>query len=567
MAACLCGGIAALLTAGYALLVQPLLDDIFIRKDRSMLFTLPVALILLSFLRGLASYGQSCLWGYIGLKIVSTIRNKLYRHLILLPVGFHAKNATGALMTYILNDVNIIQIAVSTALKSLVQQPLTLIAMAGVLFYQNAKLAFLAVIVIPIFIVPLVRIGARLRKFALSGQEKIGSLSAHMQETLSGIRLIKAFGKEQFESARFEEKDKSYFIELRKSLILSEAATPLMETLSTMGVALLIWYAGIQVIGQTMTSGAFFSFLTASMLMYAPLKAMGWANNMLQQTMAASERIFAILDKKTEEGINQGKQVVSHSRGALTFQHLSFSYEDSPSHALAQIDLSIHPGTLVAFVGHSGAGKSSLINLIPRFYEPTEGSILLDGIGIADLTLESLRSQIGIVSQEVILFDETVAWNIAYGSNNIPSQDDVRKAAEAAFAHLFISKMQNGYDTVLQKGGTNLSGGERQRLAIARALLKNPPILILDEATSALDSESEFFIRKALTNLMKGRTTLVIAHRLSTVLNADCIVVMEKGRIIEMGRHGELIQKDGHYKRIYQMQFQQDDYLPSRIMD
>ena len=562
VAACFCGAMVALLTASYTLMMQPLLDDIFIRKDRNMLFLLPPALVLVSILRGVASYGQNYLWGTIGLRIVSDIRRDIYCRLVLLPVGFHARNATGSLMTYILNDVNMIQVAVSTVLKSLIQQPLTLLVLAGVIFYQNFKLALLAIVVIPLFIVPLVKIGGRLKQFALSGQEKIASLAAHIQETLSGVRLIKSFGKETFESDRFEKKNKNYMRELRSAMAISEAAPPLMETVSTIGVALLIGYAGLQVIGDTMTAGAFFSFLTASMLMYAPLKALGSAYNTLQQTIAASERIFALWEIKTEFEMNQGKREISNAQGALTFQKVSFSYEGSLSNVLVQIDLSIKPGTLVAFVGHSGAGKSSLINLIPRFYEPTEGSIQLDGIELSDLTLESLRNQIGIVSQEVVLFDETVEWNIAYGSN-IPSQDEIKKAAEAAFAHLFISKMQNGYDTIVEKGGTNLSGGERQRLAIARAILKNPPILILDEATSALDSESEFFVRKALTNLMKGRTTLVIAHRLSTVLNADCIVVMEKGRIIEIGRHEELFQKDGHYKRIYQMQFQQDESASS----
>ena len=553
VAACFCGAIVAALTAAYTLMMQPLLDDIFIRKDRAMLLLLPPILILVSFLRGLASYGQGFLWGTIGLKMVSDIRRDIYSRLVLLPIGFHAKNPTGSLMTYILNDVNLIQAAVATVLKNFIQQPLTLLALAGVIFYQNFRLALLAIVVIPLFVLPLVKIGTRLKRFALSGQEKIASLSSHIQETLAGIRLLKSFGKEQFESDRFKAKDKGYLIELRKAMAISELAAPLMETVSTAGVALLIGYAGLQVIGDTMTAGAFFSFLTASMLMYAPLKALGFAHNVFQQAMAASDRILSLWEIKTEVEIDQGKEL-SPLRGEVTFHDVSFAYDGSPVSALERINLSIRPGTMVAFVGHSGAGKSSLINLIPRFYEPTEGSISLDGIALPEIRIGALRSQIGMVSQDVILFDETVGWNIGYGSNS-PSQGDIVKAAEAAFAHLFISKMENGYETWLHKGGANLSGGERQRLAIARAILKNPPILILDEATSALDSESEFFVQKALTNLMKGRTTLVIAHRLSTVLRADCIVVMEKGRVVEMGRHEELLQRDGYYKRIYQMQF------------
>jgi subfamily B ATP-binding cassette protein MsbA len=554
-----CGAMVAGLTAVYTLLMQPLLDDIFIRRDKSMLLIIPPAIIALAFLKGLATYGQNYLWGIIGLKIVNDIREGLYRHLVLLPVGFHSRQATGALMTYILNDVNLIQSAVSTAIKSFIQQPLTLVALAGVILYQNFKLALLAIVVIPLFIVPLVRMGARLRKYAMAGQEKISALSAHLHETLAGIRIVKAFGKEQFESDRFKKKNQTYFRELKHALTIAEIATPLMETFSAVGVALLIWYAGFQVINQTMTAGSFFSFLTASMLMYAPLKTLGSANNMLQGALAAAHRIFDLWDQKNELDADPGRQEVTHVKGGLTFRDLSFTYAGAPVAALSHIDFAIKPGTMVAFIGHSGAGKSSLINLIPRFYEPTEGEIRLDGIPLSEIRLESLRRQIGIVSQEVVLFDETVGWNIGYGSAN-PSEEEIMKAAEAAFAHLFISKMQYGYETVIEKGGANLSGGERQRLAIARAILKNPPILILDEATSALDSESEFFVQKALANLMKDRTTLVIAHRLSTVLKADCIVVMEKGRIIEMGRHEELIQKDGHYNRVYQMQFGADGH-------
>jgi subfamily B ATP-binding cassette protein MsbA len=553
-----CGLIFALLTGAYAWLMKPLLDDLFIKKDRFMLGILPFAIIVLSLLKGLASYGQTTLWAYIGLKIVSDIREALYRHLILLPIGSHNKNATGNLMSYILNDVGLMQTAVSTVLKSLVSQPLTLVALAGVILYQNAKLALLAIIVVPLFIIPLAKIGMRLREYATSGQEKIGEMSSHLQETLSGIRVVKAFGKETFESDRFKKKNRAYFKEIVRAITVSEIATPLMETTGAIGVAMIIWYAGFQVINSTMTAGEFFSFLTAIMLMYGPLKVLASANNMLQQAIAGSERVFAVLDERNEVQQDSGKREIGVAAGKLAFHDVSFSYHGGTSPALTKINFKVGAGSTVALVGHSGAGKSTIANLLPRFYEPTSGVISLDGIPISEIRLASLRNQIGIVSQEVVLFNETIAWNIGYGSAASASQEEIMKAAELAYAHLFISKMGKGYETCIEKGGVNLSGGERQRLAIARALLKNPPILILDEATSALDSESEFFVQKALGNLMKNRTTVVIAHRLSTVLKADCIIVMEQGSIIEMGRHEELIKKDGPYKKIYLMQFKQE---------
>jgi subfamily B ATP-binding cassette protein MsbA len=548
-----CGAAFALLSASYAWLMQPLLDDLFIRKDRAMLMLVPLAIIVVALFKGLASYGQNYLWQAIGLKVVRDIRESLYHHLVLLPIPSHSKASTGVLMSYVLNDVNLLQTAASTVFKNLVSQPLTLIALAGIIFYQNAILALLAIVVVPLFIVPLSKIGARLKDFAHAGQEKIGAVSAHLQETLSGIRVVKSFGKEHFESDRFAKKNRDYFHEILRATAIAEIAPPLMETMGAIGVALIIWYAGLQVINETMTTGQFFSFLTATMLMYGPLKILASANNTLQQAIAAAERVFAVLDEKNEEQLDEGLQKPSMIAGALSFQKVSFSYNNASS-ALLNIDLHVKSGTTIALVGHSGAGKSTLANLIPRFYQPTEGLILLDDVPINEIKLESLRSLIGMVSQEVILFDETVAWNIGYGKKDA-SMEEITRAAEAAYAHLFIGKMKEGYNTMIEKGGANLSGGERQRLAIARALLKNPPILILDEATSALDSESEFFVQKALSNLMKNRTTIVIAHRLSTVLNADCIVVMEQGRIIEMGRHAELIAQQGHYQKIYRMQW------------
>jgi subfamily B ATP-binding cassette protein MsbA len=551
-----CSAMVSLLTAAYAWLVQPVVNDVFIRKDGFMLKILPVAIILVAFLKGLFNYGQAYLVRYVGSRIIAGIRRDLYHHIVLLPIGFHAKNATGKLMSRVINDVGIMQTAVSTVVKDLFQQSLTMVALTGVIFYQNWQLGLMAILAMPLATYPLIRVGRRLRKVARSGQEKIGDLTGILQETFAGIRIVKAFGREDFETERFDKKNMTYFKNVMRAASVSELTSPMMETLGSVGAAAIIWYGGYQVITDQMDAGAFFSFMTAAMLMYAPMKGLSSANNTLQQALAAAERVFTILDQKNERELDAGRRMAPTLRGEIEFRNVSFQYDGIRSAALSDINLKARPGEVIALVGSSGAGKTTLVNMIPRFYEPQSGTILIDGIPIQEVNLGSLRSQIGIVSQEVVLFDDTVRWNIAYGLDHVPDEEIVR-AAEAAYAHLFIGKMPKGYDTVLEKGGANLSGGERQRLAIARALLKNPPILILDEATSALDAESEFIVQKALVNLMKNRTTFVIAHRLSTVQRATCILVVDQGRIVEMGRHEELMRRDGPYRKVYQMQFQE----------
>lgn len=554
IAACFCALMAAGFTATYAWLVRPVLDDIFIKKDRFMLTMLPGIIFAIAILKGLFTYGQSYLMRYVGNRIISDIRKKLYHHIILLPAGYHSKNATGKLISRIINDVGLMQNAVSTIVKDIFQQSITLIALTGVIFYQDWKLACFASLAIPLTIYPLIRLGKRLRRIAHKGQEKVGDLTSILQETFAGIRIVKAFGKEDFETDRFSVRNQNYFKNVMKATAVSEMTAPIIETISSLGAAAIIGYGGYQVIQDQMTPGTFFSFMTASMMMYAPLRILSSANNTLQQALAAAERVFATWDEKNERELDRGTKILQPIRGSVEFQEVSFSYDGTELPALSNISFKANPGDLIALVGSSGAGKTTLVNLIPRFFAPSQGRILIDGVPIQEITLGSLRSQIGIVGQEVVLFDDTVRWNIAYGSEAVPEQKVV-EAAEAAYAHLFIGKMPEGYHTRIEKGGANLSGGERQRIAIARALLKDPPILILDEATSALDAESEFIVRKALMGLMKDRTTFVIAHRLSTIQKATCILVIDQGRIVEMGRHDELIQREGPYKRVYQMQF------------
>ncbi len=555
--AVVCGGVTALLAAAHAWLVKPVLDRLFIEKDPVMLVVIPVAIFGIALLKGLSGYAHTYLVRFVGTRIIEEIQNQLYRHVILLPIRYHAKNTTGGLISHIFYDTHMMQAAFSSVIKDLVQQSLTLVALTGVLFYQNAALAGIALLGVPLLIWPLVRFGKRLKRLAQGTQEQAGNIMSVLQETLAHVRVVKAFGQEAFEAHRFQEQNRHFYRKVIRAMSISEVSRPLIETISSLGIAGIIWYGGGQIFAGAMTPGEFFSFMAATMMMYGPVKGLSAAGHLLQQAAAAAERIFATLDTPSEPMCDSGVRVISTLSGAVTFQNVSFGYDKTGPRVLSDICLSVAPGDTLALVGHSGAGKSTLVNLIPRFYEADAGEICMDGIPIRKITLASLRNQIGIVSQEVALFDATIRRNIAYGC---PGATDaqVEAAAEAAYAHLFIGKMARGYDTLLEKGGSNLSGGERQRLAIARAILKNPPLLILDEATSALDTESEFIVRKAIMNLVNNRTTFVIAHRLSTIVRATCIVVMDQGRIVEMGRHEDLMRREGCYRKIYQMQFKDD---------
>ncbi len=558
VAASLCAAAVSGLTATQAWLVKPVLDGIFINKDAWLLQVLPIAIVGVSLFKGLFNYVQAYLMSYAGNRVIKNIRDGLYRHLVLMPVGFYTRHSTGELISRVLNDVGIMQMAVSSVVKNIFQQILTLIALTVVVFYQNWRMAIIAVLVIPLAYYPIMRLGRRLRKISRSGQEKIADLSSSLQETFSGIRAVKAFGMEEFEAERFKEKGQRYLKTVMKSVRLSEGISPLMELIGSLGIALIVWYGGSQVFHNQMTTGAFFSFMGACWLMYAPLRNLSTANNTLQQTLAAAERVFEILDAETEQVHERAERELPTVCHEIEFKNVSFRYEGTRTETLSNINLKIKVGEVLAIVGSSGSGKTSLVNLLPRFYHPTEGVILMDGIDIQQVRLDSLRRQIGIVSQEIFLFDDTVRNNIAYGLKE-KNLDEITETAKAAYAHSFIMKMPQGYDTQIGERGVKLSGGEKQRLAIARALLKNPPILILDEATSSLDTESEYMVQQALANLMKGRTTFVIAHRLSTVQNAHRIVVIEQGRIVEMDRHEELLKANGVYRRLYQMQFKDEE--------
>ncbi|HEY3196785.1 MAG TPA: lipid A export permease/ATP-binding protein MsbA [Nitrospirales bacterium] len=558
LAAGLCSSVVAGLTGAYAWLVKPALDEVFINRNGTWLMLLPVALMLVSVLKGLAGYGQAYLMIYVGSRVVTDIRQQLFGHLMRLPITFHLKNPSSRMMSRVINDVNWIQNAVSSVLKDLFQQSLTFLVLMGVIFYQHWQLSLLAIVAIPLSVYPMIRFGNRLRRIATSGQERTADMSLALQETLTGIRIVKGFTQEAAESQRFARFNEAYFRTNMKSTQVSAITSPVLEAVGVMGVAGIIWYGGSQVIGGTMTPGTFFSFLTAVFLMYTPIKRLASANNTIQQALSAAERVFSVVDVPTEAALDTGQREFDGVKTGIELRAVSFQYDGADTPALSEITLAIQAGELLALVGSSGAGKTSLVNLIPRFYEPSSGAILIDGVDIREIRLSALRRRIGIVSQETLLFDDCVRNNIAYG-NDMATAEAVVEAAKAAFAHDFIVRLPNGYDTLIGENGVKLSGGERQRLAIARALLRNPPILILDEATSSLDNESERMVQMALANLMTGRTTFVIAHRLSTVQRADRIVVLERGRVAEIGRHEDLLAAHGIYKRLYQMQFHDED--------
>jgi len=551
----LCMVIAGALTSSQAVLVKPVLDDIFLAKNPASLKWLPLAVILIFLVKGVCNYIQTVLMNFIGLRIVTDLRNRLYEQIQKQSLSFFAQHPTGLLMSRITNDVASIQNAVSDVVTSIVKDSFTIVALICVIFYTDWKLAFIAMVIFPLTIYPISQFGRKIRKVTTSTQITMATLSSLLQETISGTRIVKAFGMEKYENKRFAGENERFFKLNMKAVSVKALSHPLMEFLGGLGIAAVIFYGGYNVLEGNSTPGTFFSFLTAVLMLYEPVKRLTNVNNTINQGIAGAERVFSIVDLVPDiEDKPDAVDLPPIQRG-IDIENVTFRYEKTP--VLKNIRLSIKAGEVVAFVGMSGGGKTSLINLIPRFYDVSDGRVLIDGLDIRDVSMQSLRRQIAIVTQQTILFNDTVKNNIAYGSFE-KRDEDIISAAKAANAHDFIMRMPNGYDTNIGELGTKISGGEKQRLSIARAILKNAPILILDEATSSLDTEAEIEVQEALDNLMKGKTTLMIAHRLSTIRNADRIIVLVNGEIVEQGDHETLMKKQGEYFRLYNLQFKDE---------
>lgn len=542
-------GVAAM-TALSALIIKNVLDDVFIAGDRRMLLLIPVAIIVIYIFKGIFRFVRTYVMSWAGLKMVRDIRNELYEHMHRMSMSFFTETPTGVLMSRVTYDVGMMQMAITEALVGAFRDVFTILGLAIVVFYRNAQLGMIALVGFPLAFYPLVRFGRRMKKASRRSQEQMGNLSKLMQERISGASLIKASGTEAKELDEFKRENEKLVRSFLKIERVKALSNPVMEFIGAASVAFIIWIGGLTVINGKMTIGEFFSFLAALMMLYEPVKHITSVNNVIQQGLAAAERVFEILDISPEIADAPDAVDIPESSGHIAFREVSFRY--GKEWVLRDIDLDIPSGTKLAIVGASGGGKTTLVNLIPRFYDVTEGKITLDGYDVRRVTQKSLRKQISIVSQEVVLFNDTIGNNICYGMNDV-SQADLEEALQAAYALDFVKSLPDGYDTVIGERGARLSGGQRQRISIARALLKNSPILILDEATSSLDTESEHLVQKALANLVRGRTTLTIAHRISTVKDADRIIVISNGRIVELGQHQELIDLGGEYSRLYSL--------------
>ncbi|MEQ9327100.1 MAG: ABC transporter transmembrane domain-containing protein [Rhodospirillales bacterium] len=543
-------------TGSVALLMEQVVDQVFAAGRADALWLVAGAVVAVFIVKGTSNYMQARIMAFVGLQIIANIQTQLYRHVIGLDLAFFHGSGAGRLITRFTNDVTLIRTVVSNGLTALGKDLMSAVFLIGVMFYQDWKLAFIATVVLPIAIRPIARLGKRMRRVTANTQAEFGEFSNILNQTFQGVRHVKAYAMEEYESTRIDAVVNRIFEMTFKSTRLRAAVSPLMETLGGIAVAIIVVYGGNMVIAGETTAGKFFSFITALLLAYEPMKRLANIKMNFEEGLAAAERVFSVLDHKATIVDAPEATELEVSGGQVTFENVVFRYGEDIT-ALDDLSLTVPAGKTAALVGMSGAGKSTILNLIPRFYDIERGRILIDGQDVKSVSLQSLRSAIGLVSQEITLFDDTIRGNIAYGKPDA-TEDEIREAARQAAALDFILEQEHGFDTPVGENGIKLSGGQRQRIAIARAMLKNAPILLLDEATSALDTESERFVQAALENLMRDRTTLVIAHRLSTVIDADIIFVVDRGRVAEQGSHDELLAKDGIYARLYAMQFAEE---------
>jgi len=554
-----CMVILAACTAGLAWVLQPALDHA-LSGNQEYIYLIPLAVIGIYVVKGAAYFGQGYTMGYIGQHVIYDLRNLIYQRLTEQSLDFFVHRKTGELLARISYDVSLVQAAVSTSVTALMRDSVSIVFLLAVVLYQDWLLALIAVLVFPAVVYPIIRFGKKMRSASFDGQVSMGQLSSLVEETVSGIRVVKAFGMEAYEYKRFTALTGDFLKHQLRVFKVHALSFPIMELLAGFGIAGVLFYGGLRVASGETTAGTLMSFLAALIMLYEPVKRLSRANNEIQQGLAASERIFEILDEPVAVEDVAAAKVLPPFSDSIRFDHVSLQYPGAEALVLDNISFQVNAGEVVAMVGRSGAGKTSMVNLVPRFMDATAGTILIDQLNVRELSQVSLRDQISLVTQEVILFNDSVINNIAYGHDEI-DREKVEAIAMAANAHDFIMKLPQGYDTLIGERGVILSGGQRQRLSLARALLKDAPILILDEATSSLDTESERLVQQAIDRLMKGRTVIVIAHRLSTIRHADRIIVLDDGKIIQSGRHEELLKEGGLYSELYHMQFEPQETI------
>jgi ATP-binding cassette, subfamily B, bacterial MsbA len=540
-----------------AKLIEPVINYIFVNKKKNLLYVLSLAIIAVFFTKNLSDYGRYYLMADIGQKIIKDIRNLLYSHIQSLSLRYFVRTPTGILMSRITNDVNMVQASVTSAVTSFVKDSFTVVGLIGYVFYLDWKLAAVAALTFPAVVILMNRLRKKIKRYAKRSMEVMGDINTVLDEAISGVRIVKAFGMEEYENARFAEYNHKYYRNWMKRLRIRGIASPLMEFLGGCAAAAIVVMGGSRVIDAQMTVGQFFSFMGALFMLYQPIKKLNEVSIEIQEGVTAAKRIFDVIDEKPDMDEKPDAKDLGISKGVVEYRDVTFSY-DGVEYALKDISFKAPKGAKIAFVGESGAGKTTIANLLPRFYDVNSGTITIDGYDIRDLTIKSLRANIAMVEQKNILFNDTIRANIAYGSQDAPLETII-EAAKAANAHDFIMEMPEAYDTIAGEAGVRLSGGQMQRICIARAIMKNAPILVLDEATSALDTESEIEVHAALDRLMENRTTFIIAHRLSTIQGVDRIIALNSGVVVEEGTHEELLAKDGYYTRLYNLQFGPDD--------
>ena len=553
LAALICTGIASGCTAYLPWVIKDMVDQVLRDKDTAMLNYIVISIIVVFIIRGISYYGQSYLMNYVGQRVIIDIRKAVFEKLQRLSLSFYDKHKTGTIMSYVTNDVNALQSAMVENVVEMFTESVILIVSIVMMLYLDWRLFLVTFATFPIVLLFIDSFGKRIRKSGSRIQEAAADITSVLQEVASSPRVIKSFVREGYEIGRFDKENMNNFRANMKYAQLSSTLTPTIEFVAAVGVSIILWYGGNSVIDGTITAGSLVAFLTYAVNISNPIKRLSRVIGNIQKALAAAQRVFDVLDLPETIQNAPDAKLLPQVKGDVRFNDVSFEY-NTGEEVLSHVTFEVKPGEMIAFVGPSGAGKSTVASLLPRFYDVTSGSISIDGKDIREVTLNSLREQVGIVPQETVLFNGTVYDNILYGRLDA-TPEEVEAAAKAANAHNFIMGLPEGYQTMLGDRGVNISGGQRQRISIARAILKNPQILILDEATSALDTESERVVQEALDRLMVGRTSFVIAHRLSTIKNADKIMVLEKGKLVEQGTHDELMEKDGLYAHLYKIQY------------